>query len=755
MSRLFFIAAVLLLSVSYGYSKHIIGGEATYVCTSSDGFVGGKATFDFTFIIYRDKLGGGANYDSPGRFGIYRQIGNSSDWESIDSTQAIPQYIQDIQLTHDPCVIPPNNVAAEKGEYHFSLTLTILANESYQVAYQRCCRNNTINNIIRPDLTGAAYFVEISPESMISANSSPIFNDFPPLVICSGIEFDFDHSATDLEGDSLVYSYYNPLHAGGLRGSAPEYPGSPFACDGIMPSVWNCQPPYALVQFATPYSYDVPLGGAPIVGINRKTGLIKGTPNILGQFVVGVKVEEYRNGKLIGAIYRDFQFNVTPCDPKIYAEIDYDELLGQKKYVINSCGIETIDFINVSQDVNYIFNNIWTFDLNGTIDTIETWNAQVDFPGPGNYQGKLILNPGTQCIDSADIFVNVFPDLIGEFKFEYDTCVAGAVQFTDQTYTASGVIDKWIWDLEPDYRTFNQHPNHYYDTPGNKMVQLIVEDKNECIDTVQKEVPYFPAPAIIVVEPTQFKGCVPAILGFQNLSIPIDSSYTTIWSFGDGGISDELHPVHTYDQDGIFDIEIEVTSPIGCKIKRIFPGWITILEGLLADFYYQPDDPSILNNEIDFYDLSQKAISWQWRFGDGVVDFEQSPTHTYQDTGLYRVELLVTHENHCVDTLVQYIDIKPVVTYFMPNAFTPNGDGDNEIFIGSGSFTDGMKDFKLRIWSRWGNLIFESDDPEHGWNGRKNNVGEVLPQGVYIYQLDYVDARGREIHDKGFSTLVR
>jgi gliding motility-associated-like protein len=90
----------------------------------------------------------------------------------------------------------------------------------------------------------------------------------------------------------------------------------------------------------------------------------------------------------------------------------------------------------------------------------------------------------------------------------------------------------------------------------------------------------------------------------------------------------------------------------------------------------------------------------------------------------------------------------------MPNAFSPNEDGKNDEFRGSG-FTEGMQNFELSIWNRWGERIFVTSDPEEGWNGRKDNSGNLIPPGVYIYRVNYVDPRGQPIVLEGFATLVR
>ena len=112
------------------------------------------------------------------------------------------------------------------------------------------------------------------------------------------------------------------------------------------------------------------------------------------------------------------------------------------------------------------------------------------------------------------------------------------------------------------------------------------------------------------------------------------------------------------------------------------------------------------------------------------------------------------HPSGCPDTIIQIIDVDPVVTYFMPNAFTPNADGQNDVFLGKGILF-GMKNFELNIYNRWGEIIFQTNDPLQGWNGQKNNVGAHAQNGVYVYQLNYEDSRGNKVRDNGFATLIR
>jgi gliding motility-associated-like protein len=130
------------------------------------------------------------------------------------------------------------------------------------------------------------------------------------------------------------------------------------------------------------------------------------------------------------------------------------------------------------------------------------------------------------------------------------------------------------------------------------------------------------------------------------------------------------------------------------------------------------------------------------------------PTFTFPDTGFYKVKLIAFHENGCTDTAYADIDVLPLTSFSYPSAFTPNNDGLNDDFRPFGAF-EGISDFKMIIWSRWGEKIFETNDPNIGWTGEKNNEGLLLPQGVYVYTIDYLTSRGEAQQQKGHVTLIR
>lgn len=747
---LWMVFIVLLPSVSYGL--HIIGGDVVYRCLgiNSDR---NEVRYEITFTMYRDSKSQGADFDNPANFGIYRGAGNS--WKYVRTiTNIYVKDKKDIDINNEnPCILVPANVGVQSGTYKFEVTLPII-DESYMISFQRCCRNNTVLNLVDPGGTGAAFTTEITPEAQRVCNNSPVFSSFPPVVICVNRPINFNHSATDVDGDSLVYEFCAPLTAGGSEGTNG---GNAQSCNGVTPNPSRCPPPYREVTFRAPnYSFDKPMAGDPLVYIDAETGLIDGSPNVIGQYVVGVCVKEYRNGVLLSSLRRDFQFNVTTCEQAVHADIKASFKDGQD-FTINSCGNQTVDFKNLSTDIKYIKSYSWEFDIHGKIETLSSRDATFTFPGVGTYNATMILNRdlagASECIDTANITINIYPSIDADFSFKYDTCISGPVVFKDLSVSGAGPIERWDWNFG-EGKSSVKDPAFEFELPGDKIVRLIAEDINSCRDTIFKTINYFPVPALIVIEPNTFTGCQPATITFNNLSYPIDDTYTLLWDFGDQSFGDDFSPNHLYTETGVYSVKLQITSPLGCKTEKTWRNLIKIVDSPKAGFSYTPEEPNLLFNTVDFKDESFGGIAWQWHFDTVGISLFQNPTFTFRDTGTYVIEQVVLHRTGCTDTAYAYIQILPYVNYLMPNAFTPNSDGLNDEFKPVGYF-QGISYYHLSVWNRWGEQLFESDDPNVGWNGQRNNTGDFAPPGVYAYILEYTNGLGERKSEKGQCTLIR
>lgn len=742
-----------LLQYSSVHAKHIIGGELTYKFL---GVVSGDTTlhrYRFTLNMYRDCFGGGADFDEVAVIGFFHKKG-SNYTRFFDFTQPLGK--RELVLPPDnACLIVPPNICVEKGEYVFERDVR-MEGESVTVSYQRCCRNETISNLIAPGDQGITISVEITKEAFDARSSSPTFKFFPPTVICSGEPLSFDDSAVDEDGDQLVYEFCAPFLGGGKFGTAMN-PGNANACDGVIPNP-VCPPPYLFVNFATPtFNALVPMGGSPVVSIDPNTGRISGTPNILGQFVVGVCIKEYRNGVLLTIIRRDFQFNVTTCEKAVFAKIQADKEVG-KTFTINLCGDSTVNFVNLSSKDQFVKEFDWRLFIGKDTARYTTKNVTHTFPGLGTYKGMLILNPNSssQCKDTAFILVNVFPGIKSDFSYTYDTCIAGPTTFKDLSKSNAGPVLKWDWNFGDGKTDSIRNPIHLFAKPGVLDVSLTVTDQNECKDTKVNQVTWYPVPPILLVEPNSFVGCLPVQITFKNLSFPIDSTYLVEWDFGDGGTSGAISPTHIYTKEGLYNVKLKVTSPIGCSTSRNFSNFIEIKPSPVAGFSYTPVEVTNFNKKVTFVDESIDGNSWFWRFGQNInfTTNIRNPIYTYPDTGQYTVQQIVTHKSGCKDTAYALIDVIPKVTYYLPNALTPNGDGKNDEFKGTG-FLVGAKNFEMTIWNRWGEQVFYTTDPEEGWNGQKNNTGGMSPDGVYVCTVTFVGPRGEPFGFQTYVTLLK
>lgn len=164
------------------------------------------------------------------------------------------------------------------------------------------------------------------------------------------------------------------------------------------------------------------------------------------------------------------------------------------------------------------------------------------------------------------------------------------------------------------------------------------------------------------------------------------------------------------------------------------------------DYYY------IENNSAQFKDQSSgDVVSWFWDFGDGGTSIEQNPIHEFADTGWYNVMLIVTNEYGCTDTVIQPFYSYPPLSLFIPNAFTPNLDGINDVFSVEGQ---GFVSFYMSIFDRWGREFYRTDDIKRGWTGYDEN-NRKYPIGVYSYRIDVTTPPGYKYRYIGRVTLIR
>ena len=265
---------------------------------------------------------------------------------------------------------------------------------------------------------------------------------------------------------------------------------------------------------------------------------------------------------------------------------------------------------------------------------------------------------------------------------------------------------------------------------------------------------------VIAFSPNVTSGCFPTCITFTNSTTIAGGAIASWnWDLGDGTTSVLQNPTtHCSYTAGTYDITLTAITTGGCSSTSTINNMITIFPQPVAQFTFGPQPTTTETPTINFTDLSIDATNWVWDFGDATNLFQpnssnqMNPFHIYGDTGQYCVTLIVQSIGGCPDTTINCLRIEPEYTFYIPNAFTPNGDEMNNIFAPKGQ---NIVDFTMRIFDRWGNMIFNSNSINDGWNGKFQNMGLVVQEDVYVYNIEIKDNLGNKHQYIGHVTIVK
>jgi gliding motility-associated-like protein len=418
--------------------------------------------------------------------------------------------------------------------------------------------------------------------------------------------------------------------------------------------------------------------------------------------------------------------------------------------VTNGCEDDDVTFINnTNPGIAGTTTWLWTFgDGTTSTDSVPTHQYQQ----PGTYTVTLQATNANSCSSVATATVIISPKPEADFQHS-NPCEGQAVQFTDLSTISSGSITSYSWNFgDGSPVSSNQNPSHIYSASGTYNVTLIVTSDNGCVDSVTHLVTIYPTP-VADFSSIGNAGCGPLPVSFFDSSFVQGGTIVSwSWDFGDGGTSSVQNPVHVYQHSGNYTVSLTVTSSNGCTSSYSINNLVSVYPGPYADFEPEPPVASILHPVINFNNLSSGAVSYTWHFGDGGMSNLFEPSHTYSDTGWYNVTLLVVNQYGCIDTITKPVYIQPEFTLWVPNCFTPNGDGKNDDFNIAGI---GIVEMTMYIYNRWGDHIYTQNSLNSPWKGEVNNDEELAQQDVYVYDLIVKDVFGRTHTRIGHVSLIR
>lgn len=355
--------------------------------------------------------------------------------------------------------------------------------------------------------------------------------------------------------------------------------------------------------------------------------------------------------------------------------------------------------------------------------------------------------------DVKQIQVSVYPDINLELQTLTDSICVGESAIIHATILG-GTGGPYFVEIF-DGASTELLPPPYTVSPG-QTTEYEISVKDFCdLPPAQDDITIyvFEGPEVSIVS-DKVAGCQPLKVTFNETTAPIGSSYH--WSFGDGEfdlLQNEKNPYHTYQNDGFYDVTLEVTSPIGCKTVITETRYVEVYVNPVAAFYPSPAVVSILKPIVLFQNTSLNSEFNTWNFGDGSVTSDAiSPEHYFHEPGEYIVELLTETSKGCKDTHFQKVIVENQYTFYVPNAIDPHSSiPENRYFLPKGEGLS-IDDYHLSIYDRWGNKVFETFDVNRYWDGTVG--GEVKAGKTYTWIIQYKDLKGQHYTRSGSVTVV-
>ena len=464
------------------------------------------------------------------------------------------------------------------------------------------------------------------------------------------------------------------------------------------------------------------------------------------QFIVKVKAESNTGHCLDSNTLNIF------VHPKVVAAFSVDS---------THCEPYDAQFTNQSEQTAVTF--LWNF---GDSITSVSKDPIHLYPFAGYYPVSLTGYSVEGCTNTVKKQIHVYPQPQADF-------VANPVY---QIYTPNNTVTiinsstgtgtwQYTWNMGDGTVLNVQNPKPYTykwwaDSTNDYQYLITLNVTNgKCSDSSKQDITVKPAVPIASYD-SLISSCPPITVQFNNNSLYADRGY--YWNFGDGTSSTLANPTHYYDTAGTYLVVLKAFGEGGIGYKSYS---LTIFQKPIANFIIGDSlDPMLPHAIIYCRNLSKYSNQYFWDFGDSpALDNEEDPQHQYYKLGTYWVTLIAISDSGCSDTM-KYTE--PVVVggpgiIIFPNAFTPNVSGptssgkynpanlDNSLFY---PYYDGVVDYNLEIYNRWGELIFTSNDVTVGWDGYYKN--KLCTQDVYVYKCKGTFLNGKNFFKSGDITLL-
>lgn len=422
-------------------------------------------------------------------------------------------------------------------------------------------------------------------------------------------------------------------------------------------------------------------------------------------------------------------------------------------------------------------NYLWTFNpvpdltFGANDELMITYNREANAGNDINAQITLITTNLASCQSVPEVINETIekqrPASAVDFTLSTTTLQLpdNTVTIINNSSTGTGITYEWNFGDGSTFSGFDPVSHEYNQFGTYEMTLSVIDDF--CIIESTQNITVLPTAPILDFEADTLEGCAPLTVQFTNLS-QFAAPGEFLWEFGDGSISRSDNPTHTFFAGGNFNVRLRGQNEVGTNSEIEKEDYISVYARPFADFLVSTRVVYIPDQEAVFRNLSENATTFQWDFGDGTTSTDSDPRHAYSEEGFYDITLIAMNDFGCVDTLFRSAEVEAISggEVNTPNAFTPSLNGPSGGTIGGGIGNDpsrindvflprleGVERFRMLIYNKWGELIFESNSQDRGWDGYYR--GKLAPSGAYVFKLELRFSDGRDIVKVGDVTLIR